>query len=61
MINCFECEHERETELEIGHGLVFWCLFLRGSELHRSVGPESVDYINAPKACPKRRKLQCGS
>ena len=57
-INCLYCEHVRTDDLGasslVAAGFSVRCLAL-GVELHRWAGAESVDFINAPAECPKRR------
>jgi hypothetical protein len=57
IIDCLGCNH-LECNEEPGQKL-FWCkdpaaITLRGRVLHKSVGAESLDLINAPKECMKR-------
>jgi len=60
MINCLECEHcQYRRQLDAATTGVWWCGHpdaesLRGRALLESVGPESMDFINAPAQCPLR-------
>jgi hypothetical protein len=62
-IDCLECDLCR---VKVEHGAKdFWCgdpaaITLRGVVLYRSVGAESLDGLNAPKECMKRKPCSPG-
>jgi hypothetical protein len=60
-IDCLECEHCQDRKCLDVEGIVeYWCGhpeadLLRGRILYKRVGAVSLDLLNAPAECPRRR------